>query len=108
VLLEDWQIANHHLPAKALTAVLVGAANRDPSVFSQPYELDLTRSPNPHLSFSAGVHHCLGASLARLEAAAAIPAILHQLPDLELAGPPRPGPTALLRGFTHLPVRWRT
>jgi unspecific monooxygenase len=108
VLLEDWQIGNHHLPAKALTAVLIGAANRDPHVFDQPYELDLTRSPNPHLSFSAGIHHCLGASLARLQAAAAIPAILQQLPGLELAGPPRLRQTVILRGFTQLPVRWRT
>jgi unspecific monooxygenase len=108
VLLEDWEIANRHLPAKALTAVLIGAANRDPHVFDQPHELDLTRSPNPHLSFSAGIHHCLGASLAWLEAAAAIPAILQQLPDLGPAGPPRPRQTAILRGFTQLPVRWRT
>jgi unspecific monooxygenase len=108
VLLEDWQIGNHHLPAKTLTAVLIGAANRDPQVFDQPNELDLTRSPNPHLSFSTGIHHCLGASLARLEAAVAIPAILEQLPDLKLAGRARKRHTFILRGFTQLPIRWRT
>ena len=76
-------------------------------MFDRPDELVLDRKPNPHLSFSSGIHHCLGAALARLEGAVAIPAILRQLPDLELAGRPRWRRTFVLRGFTELPVRWR-
>ena len=48
--------------------MLIGAGNRDPGVVEVPDRLDLGRSPNPHLSFSTGIHHCLGAALARLEA----------------------------------------
>ncbi|MET0902758.1 MAG: cytochrome P450, partial [Acidimicrobiales bacterium] len=107
VLLEDTEIGGEVLPAKTLAALLIGAANRDPLVFDRPDELVLDRKPNPHLAFSSGIHHCLGAALARLEGAVAIPAILRLLPDLELAGRPRRRSTFVLRGFTELPVRWR-
>ncbi len=108
VLLEDAELDGQVLPARTLTALLIGAANRDPLVFDRPDRLDLGRSPNPHLSFSSGIHHCLGAALARLEAAVAIPAILQGLPGLEPAGRPTQRDTFVLRGFTELPVRWRT
>ena len=106
VLLEDTELDGHRIPAKTLVALLIGAANRDPLVFERPDDLDLTRSPNPHVALSTGIHHCLGAALARLEAAVAIPAIVRSLPDLELAGRPRWRDTFVLRGFTRLPVRW--
>jgi cytochrome P450 len=77
-------------------------------VFARPDELDVGRRPNPHLAFSAGIHHCLGAALARLEAAVTIPAILAALPDLRLEGRPRWRDTFVLRGLTTLPVTWRT
>ena len=67
--------------------VLLGAANRDPAVFAAPDRLDLGREPNRHLSFSAGVHFCLGASLARVEGQVALGALLQRMPDLELAEP---------------------
>jgi cytochrome P450 len=70
--------------------------------------LDVGRDPNPHVAFSSGIHYCIGAPLARLEAAIAIPAILRALPDLALAGRPRWRDTFVLRGLTALPVSWRT
>ena len=82
----------------------LGAANRDPAVFAAPDRLDLGRSPNPHLAFGLGAHFCPGAALSRLEARAAIPALLRRFPRLRLAGPPVRRPTAVLRGLEHLPV----
>ncbi len=106
VVLEDMSLDGHRIPARTLVAVLIAAANRDPSVFSDPDRLDLARDPNPHLAFSSGAHYCLGAALARLEASIAIPAVLRAFPDLRLAGRPRWRNTYVLRGLTALPVRW--
>lgn len=106
ILLEDTEIVGHDLPAKTLVALMVGAANRDPHVFANPDALDLLRAPNPHISFSAGIHHCLGAALARLEAEIAIPAIIRSLPNLQLTGPPRWRNTFVLRGLVGLPATW--
>lgn len=61
------------------------AANRDPEVFADPDRIDLTRSPNPHMAFGHGPHHCIGAQLARLELQEALKAILARFPDLRLA-----------------------
>jgi cytochrome P450 len=106
VLLEDLDIDGHHLPANTLVALLIGAANRDPLVFVEPDVLDVGRDPNRHLAFSAGIHHCLGAALARVEATVAIPAVLRALPELRLAAPPRWRDTFVLRGLNSLPVTW--
>ena len=107
VVLDDVEIDDQVIPANTLVALLVGAANRDPNVFTRPNDLDVGRRPNPHLAFSVGIHHCIGAALARLEAAVAIPAILDALPDLRLAGRPQWRDTFVLRGLTALPVAWR-
>ncbi|MFL6206884.1 MAG: cytochrome P450 [Acidimicrobiales bacterium] len=106
VLLEDFELDGHVMPAFSLIALLLGAGNRDPKVFDDPDRLDLRRTPNPHLSFSTGIHHCLGAALARLEAELAVPAILRELPGLALDGKPRWRETFVLRGCTELPLRW--
>lgn len=106
VLLEDLDLDGHQIPARTLVALLIGAANRDPAVFDDPDRIDLARDPNPHLAFSSGIHHCLGAALARLEAQVAIPAILRALPNLRCVSPPRRRDTFVLRGFSTLPVRW--
>ena len=82
----------------------LGAANRDPAAFVDPDRLDLGRSPNPHLAFGLGTHFCPGAQLSRLEARAAIPALLRRFPHLRLAGDPVRRPTAVLRGLETLPV----
>jgi unspecific monooxygenase len=106
VLLDDVELEGNAMTSKSLIALLIGAGNRDPKVFDDPDRLDLARNPNPHLSFSTGIHHCLGAALARLEAELAVPALLRELPGLELAARPTWRQTFVLRGFTELPIRW--
>lgn len=71
-------------PGQAAT-VAFGLANRDHTVFGEPHRLDLNRSPNRHLSFGRGHHHCLGAHLMRLELHIALETLLHGLPGLALA-----------------------
>jgi hypothetical protein len=82
----------------------IGSANRDPAVFPEPDTLDLARSPNPHLAFGKGVHYCLGAPLARLEAQIAVPALLRRAPRMRLAGSPQWRGGAIVRGLRTLPV----
>ncbi|HLI74239.1 MAG TPA: cytochrome P450, partial [Acidimicrobiales bacterium] len=82
-------------------------ANHDPEVFAHPGSLDLSRSPNPHVSLSAGAHFCLGAPLARLEARIALRALVDRLPGLELVARPTWRPSFTIRGVTALPLRWR-
>jgi cytochrome P450 len=103
--------ANFALGAKTIRAgdaVLgaIGAANRDPAAFDEPDRLDLGRTPNPHLAFGLGTHFCPGAALSRIEARAAIPALLRRFPRLRLgAALPVRRSTAVLRGLERLPVR---
>jgi cytochrome P450 len=85
--------------------VLVAAANRDPAVFTDPERLDVGRADNRHLSFSAGMHYCLGAALARLEGEVAFGALARRFPRLELADPePRYRDHLVLRGLRALPL----
>jgi cytochrome P450 len=92
------------IPAGTLIALLVGAANRDPLVFDRPDELDLGRRPNPHLSFSSGIHACLGAALARMEAAVVIGELITRWPGIRLAARPAWRDAFVLRGLQSLPV----
>ncbi len=85
--------------------VLLGAANRDPAHFSEPDRLWLTRSDNRHLAFGAGVHFCLGAALARLEASVALEALVRRFPTLALASDRVSWrATMSLRGLEALPL----
>lgn len=97
-------IAGHPVPAGGKIAALLGAAGRDPHAFFQPDRLDISRTPNPHLGFGAGIHYCLGAPLARIEARDALLALCQHLPTLELAGQPRQRPEFVIRGLDHLAV----
>jgi hypothetical protein len=105
---EDSDLAGSTLPGGTSVMVLLGAANRDPDVFERPEVLDVTR-PNAkaHLAFSSGVHHCLGAPLARLEAQTAFAQLLSRFPDLRQTGPARRRTARVLRGLETLPVRLR-
>jgi cytochrome P450 len=85
-------------------AALLGAANRDPAQFADPDALDVTRRPNAHIGFGAGLHHCLGAPLARMELQISLPTLLRRCPDLHLAANPVRRPTFVLRGYRSVPV----
>jgi cytochrome P450 len=105
---EPMQVRGQALKKEELVMILIGAANRDPDIFPDPDLLDVTRPQPRVLSFGGGIHFCLGAQLARLEAEIAFTALLQRLPSLMLAdtGPPRWRETFTLRGLTNLPVRW--
>jgi len=101
----DLELAGHHLAAHQTIALLLGGANRDPQVFAEPDRFDIARvNAKDHLSFSGGVHACLGASLARMEAAIALRALFERFTDLQLDGTPTPHGLATLRGFRHIPA----
>jgi cytochrome P450 len=88
---------------------LLGSANRDPAVYpDRPDRLDITRPNVKPLSFGGGIHFCLGAQLARIEAEIAISSLLRRLPDLRLddAENPQWRPTFVLRGLKRLPASW--
>lgn len=104
--LEDVPLDGKVIRAGDSVVAMLGAANRDPSVFPDPDALDLTRNPNPHIAFGHGAHFCLGAALSRREAQTAIPALLRRFPRLRLSDdrPPRFRPTLVLRGLEELPV----
>jgi cytochrome P450 len=99
------QISEIPLDAGQRLLTLLGAANRDPAVFPDPGRLVLDRTGEPPLSFGGGIHYCLGAPLARLEAEIAFPALLRRFPALELTGTPVHRTGLALHGYTSLPVR---
>jgi cytochrome P450 len=104
-VLEDAEIHGVRLPKGAELGLLFGSANRDPSAFEEPNRLDLTRRDNPHLSFGAGVHFCLGAALARVELEVSFTTLLRRLPHMEVLSEPEWKPTYILRGLKELRVR---
>jgi cytochrome P450 len=102
----DFDLRGRTIRAGDSVLAAIGAANRDPTVFAEPDRLDPVRTPNPHLAFGLGTHVCPGAQLSRLEARAAIPALLQRFPGLRLgAVAPVRRRTAVLRGLERLPVR---
>ncbi|MEU9136194.1 cytochrome P450 [Streptomyces sp. NPDC048404] len=103
-VLDDIEIDGTTVPRGAEIAMLFGSANRDAEVFADPETLDLSRAENPHISFSAGIHYCIGAPLARLELAASMSALLTKAPRLRLAQEPVRKPNFVIRGLESLPV----
>ncbi|QOV36766.1 cytochrome P450 [Streptomyces ferrugineus] len=103
-VLDEIEIAGTTIPRGAEIAMLFGSANHDPEVFTNPDRLDLTRKENPHISFSAGIHYCIGAPLARIELAASMTALLERAPALRLAAEPERKPNFVIRGLSGLEV----
>jgi cytochrome P450 len=101
---EDVEIGGITVPAGQKIAALLGSANHDPAVFAAPETLDVGRVDNPHISFGAGVHFCIGAPLARVELQAAFGALLSRTSRLELGGEPVRRPEFVIRGLRTLPV----
>ncbi|MGC5000075.1 MULTISPECIES: cytochrome P450 [unclassified Streptomyces] len=103
-VLDDIELAGTTIPRGAELALLFGSANHDGTVFDDPARLDLSRGDNPHISFSAGIHYCIGAPLARLELAASMTALLRRTPTLSLAAEPLRKPGFVMRGLEELKV----
>jgi cytochrome P450 len=110
VALEDIDdLGGKKIPKGESVLCLLGSANRDPQVYpDRPDRLDITRPNVRPLSFGGGIHFCLGAQLARLEAEVAIATLLRRLPDLRLDDAEKPEwrPTFVLRGLKSLPASW--
>ena len=100
----DVRIGDVQLRAGTAVTLCIGAANRDPEIFSNPESFDHLRQPNPHLAFANGIHLCAGLNVARLEARVAIEALLQSMPSLRLAGIPEWTGRVRFRGYKHLPL----
>ncbi|MEU7070779.1 cytochrome P450 [Streptomyces narbonensis] len=104
-VLDDIEVGGQVIPRGSEVALLFGSANRDPARFGPTAdELDLTRADNPHITFGAGIHYCLGAPLARLELEAVFGELLRRAPKLRLAAEPVWKPGYVIRGFDELLV----
>jgi cytochrome P450 RapN len=106
---DDVQLGKQLVKAGEAVLVQIGSANRDESVFERPDEIDFHRPENPHVAFGHGVHHCLGAPLARLELRMAVGTLVRRLPELRLAVSEQDVPwreNRLVRGVLALPVAW--
>jgi unspecific monooxygenase len=103
-VLDDIEVDGVTIPRGAEIALLFGSANHDDRVFADPGRLDLARTDNPHISFSAGIHYCIGAPLARIELAASMRALLVRAPTLALAEEPVRKPNFVIRGMEGLRV----
>ncbi len=108
VAMQDVTVGGVEIEAGESVLCLLGAGNRDPAVYPEPDRLDITRAKIEPLSFGGGIHHCLGAQLARLEGEIAIATLLRRLPGLTLDDieEPRWRPTFVLRGLKELPAHW--
>jgi cytochrome P450 len=102
---EDTEIGGVAIKQGQKIAALLGSANHDEDIFESPTQLDLARSPNPHIGFGAGIHFCIGAPLARLEMSTALLMLIQAFPNLELNRDPVLRPTFVLRGYEQVWVR---
>ncbi|GAA1835275.1 cytochrome P450 [Pseudonocardia ailaonensis] len=102
----DVELGGRTLRAGERVFLCPAAANRDPDVFADPDRFDVGRKPGRQLGFGVGLHYCLGAPLARLEASIAIPAVFRRLPALRPTGTPEWHPVLLSRGMTAFPVEF--
>jgi cytochrome P450 len=100
--LRPTSVAGHAIDAGSFVLMFLGAANRDPELCPDPDRFSVGRGMRRHLAFGHGIHFCLGAPLARLEATIALRQLLPLLPRVEIAGEPQWKPNTVLRGLEHL------
>ena len=102
----DTELYGHPIPARKMILAMIGSANRDPKHFPEANRFVISREPNPHLAFGHGIHFCLGASLARLEARIALTDLLARLPAMRIASdePWTPRKALHVHGPTRLPI----
>jgi cytochrome P450 len=105
---EDLELGGRHIRAGEAVVTVLSSANRDAEVFDRPDEIDFHRAAIPHIAYGHGVHHCLGAQLARAEMQIAIAILVRRLPSLRLAVPAEDVAwrTRVVRGVTERPVTW--
>lgn len=104
---KDTELRGVPVKAGERAAMFYVSANRDETRFGDPDRFDISRAPNPHLAFGGGgTHFCLGANLARVEAAAIIPEVLERMSGLELTGPVERTPSNQMNGIKSMPVRF--
>jgi cytochrome P450 len=102
----DTELAGRPVKAGEWVLTAIGGANRDPRVFTEPDRFDISRAnADEHLSFSGGIHYCLGSALARLEAGTALRTIAREFPELRPAGRRERRPGSLIRGMNSFPVQ---
>lgn len=105
----DIELLGVMIPKGAMVMPILGAANRDPTVFESPNTFDISRAPNKHLAFGHGIHHCLGAALARMEGKVAISKLLERMPHLRLNIEVKAldqGALPTMHRYTTIPVVW--
>jgi cytochrome P450 len=105
----DTEVGGVAIPQGSKVQLLYASANRDEDVWDDPEEFRLDRDPRDlrrHMAFGRGIHLCIGAPLARMEAAAALTEVLDRFATVELAATPELTPPFILRGFTTMPIRW--
>ena len=104
-VLEDFELHGAGIPKGSELGLIFGSANHDPEVYERPDDLDITRQHNPHITFGAGIHYCLGAPLGRLELETSFGTLLRRMPRLELVEQPEWKPGYIIRGLRQLIVR---
>jgi pimeloyl-[acyl-carrier protein] synthase len=102
--LSDTELAGVTIRKGETVFLLLASANRDPAQFAQPDVFDVARSPNKHIAFGYGIHFCLGAALARLEAPVAVNALFERWPEARLPDTPLDWHSGVMRGLTSLPI----
>lgn len=105
---EDFELAGERIAAGDTVALFYPSANRDERIFEDPYQFNIQRSPNAHLTFGFGAHFCLGTNLARAELKASLKALIPHLAHLELAGEATRIAETHVVGYSELPVTYAT
>ncbi len=102
----DLELGGQKISENDKVVISYASANRDEDVFDDPGRFDITRDPNPHISFGDGTHFCLGANLARLQTRVLLTELLTRLPDIEASGPATRLRSSFMNGIKHLPARF--